>query len=1151
MDLTKLHNMFPAINEVDIMKKIPISYDINIHRKPLIQTPKKYIDSLKKCRHEYSSDGIGEKEATIKPLGKQITILDDDDDNDENKEKLIETSLSQKKPLHFDHNNYPKYVYYNKNEFIRFITNYFDQIKTTFETRNKKSSEITCADLKKNQNDFTLMLHQELVKDYLNLFSPYRGLLLYHGLGSGKTCTSIAIAEGMKNEKQIIVMLPASLRTNYLNQLKQCGDPIFRIKQHWKKIPYEKIPEKFLQQTNIFGVSQQLISTNRGLWITKHDKSSNYEQLNNEYKKQIDNQINEMIQEKYIFINYNASNLGPTKKNPKGKYNELLEKYGQNSNLFENKVLIIDEVHNFLSRIVNKINAKKTSIYNKIYKDILLAKNCRIVFLTGTPLINYTNELAVLFNMLRGIIDVLTLTFYSNNQIKLPRSGTLPQELDNKFNKYIDLIDYQYDSNTKIYTITVSLNPYGFKTFEDNKLERIINPQITLETVKTALTTYLKNTFNIENITTEIKQNMALPDDLDIFNQKFVDQNNLAIKNKEMFQKRIIGLTSYFRSPQEKLLPRFDPSLNIHIVKLDMTIEQLGKYNAAREIEKKLENNQFQNKKNIATKGNDNDIKSNYRVLSRQFCNFGSPDVNGKTRPLSLYLAKEKANKNNNLDGGANSEDDLFGDNDEDEYEENKHKFQNNNKNSKNNVDPFSTDEEKEDDEEEEEEDDEEEEEEEEDEDEEEEEEEEEDEDEENEEPNVLNDKQRFEKAKEELVAAYKLPENKQRIFQTELKKYSPKYYKIIDSIEKGMKDPSEATEEERKEINMYKGLHLVYSQFRNLEGIELFSLALEANGFQKFPLSKTGNKLTAKIKGENKIEKNTKWYGLFTGKESTKYKENMRLIFNGELDKLKGKKLKKQITSLFQYQNGQATYNRYEKENKNLNIDGNLMKVFMITSSGSEGINLFNTRCVHIMEPYWNPVRIEQTIGRARRICSHQELPEGEREVNVFIYIMKFPKTINIKMYASLDSEKETSDEILWEIASMKKKLSEGFLTAVKESSIDCTIYKNPNMNCFLLPKNAIPGNYLYQVDFNKEKEDQDEKINVKTQKLNISQFKIKDTDYYYVRPKPNEISLEKQYDVYKEETLQTVAGFIIYKKQDDGTIKTKFFENKENKQK
>ena len=77
-------------------------------------------------------------------------------------------------------------------------------------------------------------------------------------------------------------------------------------------------------------------------------------------------------------------------------------------NPFDNKVIIIDEAHNFVSRIVNKLKMKKTSLSTQLYELILSANNCRVVFLTGTPIINYPNEIGVLFNMLRGYIK----TFY-------------------------------------------------------------------------------------------------------------------------------------------------------------------------------------------------------------------------------------------------------------------------------------------------------------------------------------------------------------------------------------------------------------------------------------------------------------------------------------------------------------------------------------------------------------------------------------------------------------------------------------------------------------------------------------------------------------------------------------------------------------------
>ena len=72
----------------------------------------------------------------------------------------------------------------------------------------------------------------EIVKDYINLYTPYRGLLLYHGLGSGKTCSSIAIAEGMKSARKVIIMTPASLRRNYIEEIKKCGDLLYRKNQY-------------------------------------------------------------------------------------------------------------------------------------------------------------------------------------------------------------------------------------------------------------------------------------------------------------------------------------------------------------------------------------------------------------------------------------------------------------------------------------------------------------------------------------------------------------------------------------------------------------------------------------------------------------------------------------------------------------------------------------------------------------------------------------------------------------------------------------------------------------------------------------------------------------------------------------------------------
>jgi hypothetical protein len=103
-------------------------------------------------------------------------------------------------------------------------------------------------------------------------------------------------------------------------------------------------------------------------------------------------------------------------------------------------------------------------------------------------------------------------------------------------------------------------------------------------------------------------------------------------------------------------------------------------------------------------------------------------------------------------------------------------------------------------------------------------------------------------------------------------------------------------------------------------------------------------------------------------------------------------------------------------------------------------------------MEPYWHPVRLEQVIGRARRICSHQSLPKELQTVEVFIYIMTFTKeqldsdfAIELKLK---DLSKispyfpQTSDQKLFEISTIKEQLTSQLLKAVKETSIDCATH-------------------------------------------------------------------------------------------------------------
>lgn len=116
-------------------------------------------------------------------------------------------------------------------------------------------------------------------------------------------------------------------------------------------------------------------------------------------------------------------------------------------------------------------------------------------------------------------------------------------------------------------------------------------------------------------------------------------------------------------------------------------------------------------------------------------------------------------------------------------------------------------------------------------------------------------------------------------------------------------------------------------------------------------------------------------------------------------------------------------------------NMYGQQIKIMLISPAGAEGLSLENVRQVHIMEPYWNEVRISQMIGRAIRFCSHKKLKPEDRVVQAFRY-----KSINEF------SNKICTDQYIEEVAKTKDGLIQSFFDAMKEVAVDCELNKNHN---------------------------------------------------------------------------------------------------------
>jgi SNF2 family DNA or RNA helicase len=107
---------------------------------------------------------------------------------------------------------------------------------------------------------------------------------------------------------------------------------------------------------------------------------------------------------------------------------------------------------------------------------------------------------------------------------------------------------------------------------------------------------------------------------------------------------------------------------------------------------------------------------------------------------------------------------------------------------------------------------------------------------------------------------------------------------------------------------------------------------------------------------------------------------------------------------------------------------NGGQIQVLLITSAGSESLDLKCTRQVHIMEPHWNDAKIRQVIGRASRYESHTSLPPDQRTVQVYKWTSIFPPYINYK----------TADEYLQDLSAKKDTMFLEFKKLLIQSSIE-----------------------------------------------------------------------------------------------------------------
>ena len=978
--------------------------------------------------------------------------------------------------------------------------------------------------------------YQEFVRDYMRWESPYRGVLVYHGLGSGKTCTAIAASEALfaTSNRKIIVMTPFSLRKNFINEITFCGFQYYRLQNHWTAF---ELPEKSttsLEYTfarTVLKIPALHLKKAQRIWVPDFSKKDpNYKSLTPQEQTEIREQISAILvydpdpkkpRDGLIwFINYNGISA-----------NKLKEIACSEKNPFDDAVIVVDEIHN-LTRLIqgtidpyllNLPGAKRkiqpepilpgkwkpslcgrTMNYKRgylFYRLLLGAKNSKIIGLSGTPLINFPEELGILANLLHGYLNI--------GEARLPRGKSSDEEEKKakqittvaKQNRYVDFIKTTTDDHGVKFMFTTL--PEGIRKVasESTGVERIkpSEPQVSFEERVKSFKDAIQ--FQGEIMT---RSESLLPPFGDQFADNFLEKDGVTVKNQLVLVKRLSGLISYYKGARKDLMPQVTKD---EVVRVPLSSYAQEKYSTVRLEEIGIEEKQKKQKGDDANRLSSlwaeiYDIKNskqtnNYRMSSRQACNFSFPPGVNRPRPRDMREVKEEVGRDRDvfadttvLDTFEDDEDSKSVLEDEEEAEdadaeddkvdeeafqaflsEEQAKLEKEGKSEeeiRRTLDTLKFDEE----------------------------------------IRKMGILMPQEKATATAAALAKAQTQEQQRREVRCKadiqpgetyaeaikrckdcllEYTPEYLRLDG--ENGLKKISPKYAAILENIQAAQGSSLVYSQFLDMEGIGIFSIVLKANGWVPIKIDVSGPegaRFTEETLASFAPEKaqNVNRFIQFTGGESEVVRRYAVNLFNAKYSELPAS----MISVLKKAGFGQA---QAGEEGLLDNKLGKLCRLFCITSAGAEGLSLKNVRAVHIMEPYWNEVRMAQVKGRAVRICSHMDLPPPERTVEIFTYISVFgpeaqktregefkiaetiinkdgltreeAEQIGIKVPEGAAMYTMTSDERLYVVSQRKKAVIDNLQNIMKSAAVDCELNLNENADGTFVCQKFTVGDFMY----------------------------------------------------------------------------------------
>ena len=232
--------------------------------------------------------------------------------------------------------------------------------------------------------DYELQPQQAFVRNFMSFQTPYNSLLLFHGLGSGKTCSAIGVCEEMRDylkqmglSKRIIIVASPNVQDNFRLQL---------------------FDERKLK--NVDG-----LWTMKGCLGNKLLKEINPTGMKGLTREKVIQQVKNIISTSYYFVGYLQFSNDIARHWKEGDTDAAKTKNLQNE--YSDRLIVIDEVHNIR---ISDDNDNKNVAKNLMYL-VSIVDNLRLLLLSATPMFNSYKEIVWLLNLMnmndrRGIIGI-------------------------------------------------------------------------------------------------------------------------------------------------------------------------------------------------------------------------------------------------------------------------------------------------------------------------------------------------------------------------------------------------------------------------------------------------------------------------------------------------------------------------------------------------------------------------------------------------------------------------------------------------------------------------------------------------------------------------------------------------------------------------